>query len=134
MTIVVRGVRGATTVETDSAEEILSATRELLEELIAVNGIQKEDVASAFFTNTADLTATYPARAARELGWTQIALLGMQEMDVPDGVKRCIRILIHWNTDKSQEELVHLFLRGAAVLRPDLTTNRDLDVNGSGQS
>lgn len=134
MTMVVRGVRGATTVTSDSAEEILSATRELLEELIAVNGIEKEDVASVFFTNTPDLTATYPARAARELGWTQVALMGVQEMNVPDGVKRCIRILIHWNTGKSQAELVHLFLRGAAVLRPDLTTDRNPDVNGSEQS
>lgn len=115
-----RGLRGATTVEVDDVDAILSATRELMIALIEANDINEDDVASAIFTTTPDLTAVYPARAARELGWTQVALMGCQEMDVPNGLKKCIRVLIHWNTPKANSELKHIFLRGSAVLRPDL--------------
>ncbi|MBL8133684.1 MAG: chorismate mutase [Anaerolineae bacterium] len=115
-----RGVRGAITIDEDSVEAILSATRELLTALIEANGIREEDVASAIFTTTPDLTAIYPARAARDLGWTQVALIGCQEMQVPGGLPRCIRVLIHWNTPKSNHELKHVFLRDAVHLRPDL--------------
>jgi len=119
--MMVRGVRGAITVDEDSADAIWSATQELLEALINANGINEADVASVIFTTTPDLTAAFPARAARDLGWQQTALMGMQEMDVPGGLQSCIRVLIHWNTTKGIDELQHVFLRGAVVLRPDLT-------------
>lgn len=115
-----RGVRGATTVEEDSAEAIWSATRELLRLIISANEIEEDDVASVIFTTTPDLTAAYPAKAARELGWTEVALIGCQEMDVPGGIPRCIRVLIHWNTPKSNADLRHVFLKEAAKLRPDI--------------
>lgn len=118
---IVRGVRGAITVDEDSAEAIWSAARELLAALIAANDIREEDVASVLFTTTPDLRAAHPARAARDLGWTQTALMGMQEMDVPGSLPRCIRVLIHWNTTRNQAEVRHVFLRGAAALRPDLS-------------
>ena len=129
--MMMRGVRGAITVDDDSADAIWSATRELLETLIEANGIDEADVASVIFTTTPDLTAAYPARAARELGWQQTALMGMQEIAVPGGLERCIRVLIHWNTTKAIHELQHAFLRGAVVLRPDLVeTDLKNDVNG----
>jgi len=115
-----RGVRGATTVEADSAEAIWSATKELLQLIINANEIDEDDVASVIFTTTPDLTAAYPAKAARELGWTEVALIGCQEMNVPGGIPRCIRVLIHWNTPKSNADLRHVFLREAAALRPDI--------------
>lgn len=120
----VQGVRGAITVEADTKEVILEATTELLQTLIAANGMEEEDVASILFTTTPDLTAWYPARAARDLGWTQAPLMGFQEMNVPDGLKLCIRVLIHWNTEKTQKEINHVFLRGAVVLRPDLASEK----------
>ena len=116
-----RGIRGATTVEENSAEAILSATRELLYIIIRANEIDQEDVASAIFTTTKDLDATYPALAARQLGWYDAALLCGHEMDVPGSVSRCIRILVHWNTRKKPGEIVHVYLRKAKGLRPDRT-------------
>ncbi len=130
--MMIRGVRGAITVEEDSAEAIWAATGELLQALIEQNGIEEEQVASVFFSATPDLTAAFPAKAARDLGWTQTALMGMQEMDVPGGVRHCIRILIHWNTTKRIDELNHIFLRGAVVLRPDLSTEQKNLMNGKG--
>ena len=115
-----RGVRGAITVDENSGEAILAATRELLASLIEANGIEEDEVASVFFSSTSDLTATFPASAARELGWRTVALMGMQELDVPHGLNRCIRVLLHWNTCRRQDEMQHRFLRGAVVLRPDL--------------
>jgi chorismate mutase len=100
----------------------LGATRELLTRLVEANGLTEEDVASIFFTATADLAAAYPAEAARELGWQHTALLDAQEIPVPGSLPRCIRVLIHWNTDRAQSEIVHAYLRDAAALRPDLTT------------
>lgn len=122
-----RGVRGAITVDEDSAEAILAGASELLQALIAANGLEEDDVASIIFTTTPDLRATYPAKAARLMGWTQVALIGCQEMDVPGGVPLCVRVLIHWNTAKANHELQHLFLKGAAVLRPDLVPNAASD-------
>lgn len=119
-----RGVRGATTVEHNEAEEILAATRELLKVLVEANGIAPADIASIIFTTTPDLTATFPARAARELHWTDTALLGAQEADVSQGLDRCIRVLIHWNTNRRQDEVVHVYLKGARQLRPDRTERR----------
>jgi chorismate mutase len=115
-----RGIRGATTVEADSAADILEATRELLAQIIRANGVAAQDVASAFFTVTPDLTAAFPARAARELGWQHVALLDAQEIPVPGSLSRCVRVLVHWNTDRSQEQIQHIYLGGAASLRPDL--------------
>ena len=120
MTLMVRGVRGATTVAANDAALILAATRELLEEVIAANGILEDDVASVIFTTTPDLNAVYPAQAARQLGWQRVALMGAQEIQIPDGLQLCIRVLIHWNTEKSLDELQHVYMHGAERLRPDL--------------
>lgn len=114
-----RGVRGAITVSSNNEDEILEATRELLQAIIAANDINVDDVASAYFTTTPDLNATYPAYAARQLGWYDAALLCGHEMNVPDGLSRCVRVLIHWNTTKSAKQIVHIYLREARGLRPD---------------
>jgi chorismate mutase len=115
-----RGIRGATTVDVDSAAAILEATRELLSQIVEANDVVADDVASALFTITPDLAATFPARAARDMGWQQVALMDAQEIPVPGSLPRCVRVLIHWNTEKSQAEVRHVYLRGAASLRPDL--------------
>ncbi len=120
MALMVRGVRGATTVAANDAELMLIATRELLEEVIAVNGIREDDVASVIFTTTPDLNAVYPAQAARQIGWQSVALMGAQEIQIPDGLQLCIRILIHWNTEKSLNDIQHVYMHGAERLRPDL--------------
>jgi chorismate mutase len=125
-----RGVRGATTVKSDSAEEIIAGTRELLQTLIETNEIQEDTVASIFFTTTPDLTAAFPAQAARDLGWRRVALMGMQEMDVPTGLKLCIRILIHWNTSRGLDEVQHVYMHGAEKLRPDLYPDNKIVLNG----
>ncbi len=125
MGLVTRGVRGATTVETNSRGAILEAARELLEALIEANGFEVEDVASAFFTTTADLKAEFPALAAREMGWTDVALLCGHEMDVPGSLPMCLRTLVHVNTDRSAREIRHIYLRGATVLRPDVRDRSD---------
>lgn len=127
----VRGVRGATTVKSDTAAEIVAATRELLEEMIRLNEIVEDDVASVFFTTTPDLTAAFPAQAARAFGWTRVALIGSQEMAVPDGLPLCIRILIHWNTEKTLDDIKHVYMHGAERLRPDLYPKNKIVLNGS---
>jgi chorismate mutase len=116
-----RGVRGATTTDDNSREAILQATRELLALMIRSNGIWPGDVASAIFTTTPDLDAEFPALAARQLGWMHVALMCGHELGVPGALGRCIRILVHWNTDRSADEIVHVYVKGAAKLRPDLT-------------
>ena len=115
-----RGIRGATTVEMDSADAIVAATRELLVGMVVANDVIAADVASAIFTVTPDLTAAFPARAARELGWRHVPLLDAQEVPVPGSLPRCVRVLMLWNTERSQEEIRHVYLREAASLRPDL--------------
>lgn len=115
-----RGVRGATTVTANDSEQVLQATRELLETITRLNDINPDDVASAYFTTTKDITVTYPALAARQMGWQDVALLCGHEMEVPDGLPYCIRILIHWNTTKSAQEIAHVYLHEAVSLRPDL--------------
>src|SRR5919108_6171910 len=112
-----RGVRGATFIAEDTPEAILAGTRELLAAIAQANGIATEDIASAFFTSTADLRSAFPARAARDLGWTDVPLLGATEVDKPGGPPRCIRILLHWNTSRRQDEIVHVYLRGADAMR-----------------
>ena len=116
---VCRGVRGAVTVTENSEDAILAATRELLQVIIKRNEMRPEDVASVYFTTTTDLNATYPALAARQLGWADVALMCGHEMDVPGGLAKCIRVLIHWNTSHSAKEIVHVYLREAQSLRPD---------------
>jgi chorismate mutase len=115
----VRGLRGAITVPDNDAAAIRAATRELLVSLVDANGIQTDDVASVIFTVTPDLDAEYPARAARDLGWHDVALLGATELAVPGALPRCIRVLLHWNTDRASADLKHIYLRDAAGLRPD---------------
>lgn len=121
MNKVCRGVRGATTVEHDEREEILRATRELLALLIYLNEIEKEDVASAIFTTTPDLTSAFPATAARQLGWLDVPLMCAHEIDVPGSLRQCIRVLLHWNTASAQESIKHVYLKDAQSLRPDKT-------------
>jgi chorismate mutase len=116
----VRGIRGATSVDVNDAEPIIAATRELLERIVAANGLATEDVASVIFTATSDLDAAYPARAAREMGWVHVPLLCMQEMAVVDSLPRCIRVLVLWNTDRPAGQVRHMYLRRARALRPDL--------------
>ncbi len=118
----VRGVRGATTVERDEAEAILAATEELVRELVAANELEPAEVASALFTVTADLHAEFPAAAARRMGWTAVPLLNFTEIDVPGRLQRCIRVLLHVNTERTQSEMVHVYLREAVALRPDLVS------------
>src|ERR1043165_7178305 len=117
----IRGIRGATTVSADEPNLILQATRELLEVILEENkGMQPEDVASAIFTVTDDLVSTFPAQAARQMGWGLVPMLCAREIPVPDSLPRVIRVLVHWNTELSQSEIVHVSLREAGKLRPDL--------------
>lgn len=116
----IRGVRGATTVPANEADLILAATQALLEEMILSNGIASQDVAAAFFTATPDLNAAFPARAARQMGWRYVPLMDAVEIAVPGSLERCIRILLLWNTEKPQEEIVHVYQGEARALRPDL--------------
>lgn len=115
-----RGIRGATTTEENTADSILDATQELLTSMVEDNGLDSSELASALFTVTPDLSAAFPARAARELGWQNVPLLDAQEIPVSGSLPLCIRVLLHWNTDKAQDEIRHVYLRGAAGLRPDL--------------
>ena len=114
-----RGVRGAISVTENTSEAIVAATKELMVTLAAANNIQPDDIASIFFTTTSDLTAIYPALAVRQLGWYDVAMLCGHEMDVPDGMSRIIRVLLHWNTPKTAQEIRHCYLREAVALRPD---------------
>jgi chorismate mutase len=116
----IRGVRGATTVAANDPAEIAERTRELILLLVHSNGMHPGDVASAIFTVTDDLDAAFPAVAARGLpDWKDVPLTCGREIPVPGSLGRCIRILIHWNTDRAQEEVRHAFLRGARGLRPE---------------
>ena len=117
----IRGIRGATTVSADEPHLILQATRELLEEILEENkGMQSEDVASAIFTVTDDLASTFPAQAAREMGWSQVPMLCAREIPVPNSLAHVIRVLVHWNTEIPQSEITHVYLREAVKLRPDI--------------
>ena len=117
----IRGIRGATTVEADQPDLILSATRELLEAVLDANtGMTPEEVASAIFTVTDDLYSTFPAQAARQMGWSLVPMLCAREIPVPGSLPRVIRVLAHWNTERAQNEITHVYLREAVKLRPDL--------------
>lgn len=123
-----RGVRGATTVETNDREEILEATRQMLALMIHRNGIEKQDLASAVFTVTKELDAEFPALAARQIGWGDVPLLCGYEISVPGSLEKCIRVLMHWNTDKPQAEVQHVYVRQAERLRPDLDKLPKVDL------
>jgi chorismate mutase len=117
----VRGIRGATTVSENSADAIFAATRSLMTALVAANGIEVDDVASVILTMTPDLNADFPAKAVRSLeGWQWVPLMCATEIAVPNAMPRCIRVLVHVNTDKSQDEIQHVYLGGAVKLRPDV--------------
>ena len=119
----VRGIRGATTVEQNVPAEILSATRELLQELLSANGLSSyEEIVSAIFTTTTDVNAVFPAEAARALGMSQVPLLCASEIAVPGSMPRCIRILLHVNSDQPQSAMKHIYLRDAKRLRPDMVS------------
>jgi len=114
-----RGIRGATTAEENSPEAILRAARELLTAMVRQNDVRSEDVAGVIFSSTSDLDAEFPATAARQLGWHDVATLCACELDVHGSLRRCIRVLIHWNTEKPAAEIVHVYLKEAVSLRPD---------------
>ena len=117
----VRGIRGAVSVAEDGAEELLSCTQSLLLAIMNANPeLHTEDIASAWFTTTPDLRSIAPARAARDLGWTQVPLICTVEMPVTGSLPLTIRVLIHWNTDLPQAAVHHVYLGAAAGLRPDL--------------
>lgn len=120
-----RGVRGATTVQSDQPEEILSATQELLTAILQANpSLNPEDLASVLFTLSNDLHSEYPAKAARQLNWANVPLMCAQEIPVPGSVSHCIRVLLHWNTDLQQSAIKHVYLREAVRLRPDLISSQ----------
>lgn len=114
-----RGIRGATTVDANTAEDILEATDQLLRALIELNRIDPDDIASAIFTTTADLTATFPAIAARNLGWADVPLLCSHEMVVPGALPKAVRVLLHVNTAVGPRDVRHVYLGAAKSLRPD---------------
>ena len=120
MTIACRGVRGAITCAKNSRDDIVESTHALLTAVIDANGITPAEVASIWFTTTTDLFAEFPAVAARQMGFTDTALMNAHEMTVPGALPMCIRLIMHWNTTKAQSEITHVYLRGATVLRPDL--------------
>ncbi len=117
----VRGIRGATTVKKNKAGDILEATAKLLRTIVEENNLKIEDIASVIFTVTPDLNAEFPATAARELlGWKYVPLICGQEINVPDRAKKCIRVLVHVNTDRAQDEIKHVYQNEALQLREDL--------------
>ncbi|HEY2422409.1 MAG TPA: chorismate mutase [Neobacillus sp.] len=117
----IRGVRGAITVSGNTEEAVISATEELAAKMKELNQILPNSVASVFISTTEDVNAAFPAKALRKFeGWTYVPVMCMREMPVPNSLKMCIRIMMHVDTDKSQEEIVHVYLREATVLRPDL--------------
>jgi len=115
----VRGVRGATTATANTAEEIIEATQELIAALAHFNELSTDEIASAIWTTTRDLTAEFPAKAARQVGWADVPQMCAHEMDVPGALAMCIRVTLQVNTEKTQGEIRHVYLHGATVLRPE---------------
>ncbi|MCJ7733885.1 MAG: chorismate mutase [Anaerolineales bacterium] len=119
-----RGIRGATTINSDTRENVLAATRELLDAILVANpGLNIEDIASAIFTTTEDIVSAFPALAARQMGWDQVPMINAREIPVSKSLPLCIRVLISWNTDKKQNAIRHIYLWEAVNLRPDLAPN-----------
>ena len=121
--MMLRGIRGATTVDIDEPPQILDATEDLLREIVRRNALCPEDIASTLFTVTPDLTSEFPAVAARRMGWNLVPMLNFTEIGVPDGLPRCIRVLVHVNTTRAQHEVIHVYLKAARALRPDLSSD-----------
>ena len=117
----VRGIRGAITILVDTPEAITEATREMIQALVQCNQVNVADIAAAIFTTTTDIVSAFPATAARHAGWTGVPMLCHHELPVPNSLPRCIRVLVLWNTDKTQDEIQHVYLREAVKLRPDLS-------------
>jgi len=115
----VRGIRGAITVDKNEPDQILERVEELLVAMVEANEIQTEDIASISFSSTPDVNTAFPALAARRLGWIDVPLFGTQEIDCPTGLPMCVRVLILLNTDLPQSAIKHSYLRGAAILRPE---------------
>ncbi|MGH7737398.1 MAG: chorismate mutase [Candidatus Tyrphobacter sp.] len=118
----IRGVRGAITVDADDRDAILAATKRLLAEMTRRNSVATEDIASILFSLTPDLRAAFPAMGARELGWVHVPMLHFCEIDVPGAMGRVIRVLMHVNTALAQSDVEHVYLERAAALRPDLSS------------
>jgi chorismate mutase len=116
----VRAIRGAITVKSNTKKEIIKETKTLLKKIAEENSLDSKDIISIFFSVTNDLDAAFPAVAAREIGWTDIALMCTNEINVPGSLGMCIRVMMHINTDKSNNEIRHIYLNEASVLRPDL--------------
>lgn len=116
----VRAIRGATTVSGNTADEIYAATTELLQEMTSQNGISRDDIISVIFSVTSDLNAAFPAVAARQMGWTKTAMMCTYEIDVPGSLRNCIRVMMHIETGKDNDELKYIYLREARILRPDI--------------
>lgn len=114
-----RGIRGAITVEANTPEAILAASRELLAAIIEANSVEPDDVGAVFFTATMDLNAEYPAYVAREMGWHEVAIMCGHEMNVPGGMPMCLRVMVLWNTVRATKDIRHIYLREAQRLRPD---------------
>jgi chorismate mutase len=116
----VRAIRGATTVDVDTRDEVIERTKELVRTVIDRNGIDPEDLVSILFTATDDIRSAFPAEAAREAGLTYVPLMCARELDIIDGIERCIRIMVHVHTSRTADELRHPYLHGARQLRTDL--------------
>ena len=118
----IRGIRGATTVDIDQPDNIISGTQELLEAISRSNPeLRTEDIASAFFTTTDDLVSIHPALAARQMGWKLVPMMCALEIPVHGSLPHCIRVLVHWNTEREQNNIRHVYLHEAVKLRPDLS-------------
>lgn len=115
-----RGIRGATTVTANNREEIFTRVAELLAIIERENGLNTEDIGAAIFSSTPDLNAAFPAAGARQVGWTHVPLFGTQEIECPEAPPLCIRVLILWNTDLGQQDIKHVYLHDAVVLRQDI--------------
>ncbi|MCP3738735.1 chorismate mutase [Rossellomorea sp. BNER] len=117
----IRGIRGATTIHVDNESQIIDSTEKLIQTMIAKNDIEAANVASVFISATSDIQTGFPAKALRRFpGWTYVPVMCMQEMDVEESLAKCVRVMIHYNTNKSQEKIHHVYLEDAIKLRPDL--------------
>ena len=118
--LMVRGLRGATTVDVDSTEQVTVRSQELMMRLMERNDLVEDDIVSALFTATADVTSIFPATAVREIGFGAVPLLCAAEIAVPGAMPRCIRVLLHVYTTRTRDEIHHVYLHGAQGLRDDL--------------
>ena len=116
----VRAVRGATTVDVDTRQQVIERTKELVREVVTRNAVDPEDLISILFTATDDISSAFPAEAAREAGFTRVPLMCARELDIVDGIERCIRVMVHIHTELGAEDLRHPYLHGARQLRTDL--------------